>query len=85
VTGASVQAAVAIRSPSSCEQICQATGWSYTKVNRSLAEGRKSFLEQRADPVTTPSSGGRGARAVTASASTGGTGSAAAEFGPEAG
>ena len=28
----------------SYEQICEATGWTYTKVNRCLAEGRKSFL-----------------------------------------
>ena len=27
-------------------EICEATGWSYTKVNRCLAEGRKSFLER---------------------------------------
>jgi RNA polymerase sigma factor (sigma-70 family) len=32
----------------SYEQICEATGWSYTKVNRCLAEGRKSFLERYA-------------------------------------
>jgi RNA polymerase sigma factor (sigma-70 family) len=32
----------------SYEQICDATGWSYTKVNRCLAEGRKSFLERYA-------------------------------------
>jgi RNA polymerase sigma factor (sigma-70 family) len=32
----------------SYEQICQITGWTYTKVNRSLAEGRKSFLERYA-------------------------------------
>ncbi len=32
----------------SYEQICDITGWSYTKVNRSLAEGRKSFLERYA-------------------------------------
>jgi hypothetical protein len=30
----------------SYEQICEATGWTYTKVNRCLAEGRKSFLER---------------------------------------
>jgi RNA polymerase sigma factor (sigma-70 family) len=29
-------------------QICEATGWTYTKVNRCLAEGRKSFLERYA-------------------------------------
>jgi RNA polymerase sigma factor (sigma-70 family) len=32
----------------SYEQICAVTGWSYTKVNRCLAEGRKSFLERYA-------------------------------------
>ena len=32
----------------SYEQICEATGWTYTKVNRCLAEGRKSFLERYA-------------------------------------
>ncbi len=32
----------------SYEQICDATGWTYTKVNRCLAEGRKSFLERYA-------------------------------------
>jgi RNA polymerase sigma factor (sigma-70 family) len=32
----------------SYEQICEATGWSYTKVNRCLAEGRRSFLERYA-------------------------------------
>jgi RNA polymerase sigma factor (sigma-70 family) len=32
----------------SYEQICSLTGWSYTKVNRCLAEGRKSFLERYA-------------------------------------
>ncbi|MEN3280736.1 MAG: hypothetical protein V7607_1876 [Solirubrobacteraceae bacterium] len=32
----------------SYDQICEATGWSYTKVNRCLAEGRKSFLERYA-------------------------------------
>ena len=32
----------------SYEQICEATGWTYTKVNRLLAEGRKSFLERYA-------------------------------------
>ena len=32
----------------SYEQICALTGWSYTKVNRCLAEGRKSFLERYA-------------------------------------
>jgi RNA polymerase sigma factor (sigma-70 family) len=28
----------------SYQEICSATGWSYTKVNRCLTEGRKSFL-----------------------------------------
>jgi RNA polymerase sigma factor (sigma-70 family) len=32
----------------SYEQICEVTGWSYTKVNRCLAEGRKSFLQRYA-------------------------------------
>src|ERR671934_2149111 len=32
----------------SYQQICEATGWTYTKVNRCLAEGRKSFLERYA-------------------------------------
>lgn len=32
----------------SYEQICEATGWTYTKTNRCLAEGRKSFLERYA-------------------------------------
>ncbi|HEX7300036.1 MAG TPA: sigma-70 family RNA polymerase sigma factor, partial [Solirubrobacteraceae bacterium] len=32
----------------SYEQICEATGWTYTKVNRCLAEGRKSFLARYA-------------------------------------
>src|SRR4051794_19858866 len=32
----------------SYEQICEATGWTYTKVNRCLAEGRRSFLERYA-------------------------------------
>jgi RNA polymerase sigma factor (sigma-70 family) len=32
----------------SYEQICEVTGWSYTKVNRCLAEGRKSFLARYA-------------------------------------
>jgi RNA polymerase sigma factor (sigma-70 family) len=32
----------------SYEQICEATGWSYTKVNRCLSEGRRSFLERYA-------------------------------------
>jgi RNA polymerase sigma factor (sigma-70 family) len=32
----------------SYEQICDVTGWTYTKVNRCLAEGRKSFLERYA-------------------------------------
>jgi RNA polymerase sigma factor (sigma-70 family) len=29
-------------------EICDATGWTYTKVNRCLAEGRRSFLERYA-------------------------------------
>ena len=32
----------------SYQQICEATGWTYTKVNRCLAEGRRSFLERYA-------------------------------------
>lgn len=32
----------------SYEQICEATGWTYTKTNRCLAEGRKSFLARYA-------------------------------------
>jgi RNA polymerase sigma factor (sigma-70 family) len=32
----------------SYQEICDATGWSYTKVNRCLAEGRKSFLSRYA-------------------------------------
>jgi RNA polymerase sigma factor (sigma-70 family) len=32
----------------SYEQIAEATGWTYTKVNRCLAEGRKSFLARYA-------------------------------------
>jgi RNA polymerase sigma factor (sigma-70 family) len=32
----------------SYEQICEVTGWTYTKVNRCLAEGRRSFLERYA-------------------------------------
>jgi RNA polymerase sigma factor (sigma-70 family) len=32
----------------SYQEICEATGWSYTKVNRCLAEGRKSFLARYA-------------------------------------
>jgi RNA polymerase sigma factor (sigma-70 family) len=32
----------------SYQEICDATGWSYTKVNRCLAEGRKSFLARYA-------------------------------------
>jgi RNA polymerase sigma factor (sigma-70 family) len=32
----------------SYQQICDVTGWTYTKVNRCLAEGRKSFLERYA-------------------------------------
>jgi RNA polymerase sigma factor (sigma-70 family) len=30
-------------------EICRITGWSYTKVNRCLTEGRRSFLERCAD------------------------------------
>ncbi|HXD59238.1 MAG TPA: sigma-70 family RNA polymerase sigma factor [Thermoleophilaceae bacterium] len=30
----------------SYKQICEETGWTYTKVNRCLAEGRKAFLER---------------------------------------
>jgi RNA polymerase sigma factor (sigma-70 family) len=30
----------------SYEEICAATGWTYTKVNRCLSEGRKSFVER---------------------------------------
>jgi Putative zinc-finger len=33
---------------SSYQQICETTGWTYTKVNRCLAEGRKSFLQRYA-------------------------------------
>jgi len=32
----------------SYQEICEQTGWSYTKVNRCLAEGRKSFLARYA-------------------------------------
>jgi hypothetical protein len=32
----------------SYEQICAETGWTYTKVNRCLAEGRRSFLARYA-------------------------------------
>jgi RNA polymerase sigma factor (sigma-70 family) len=32
----------------SYREICETTGWSYTKVNRCLAEGRKSFLARYA-------------------------------------
>ena len=32
----------------SYQEICDLTGWSYTKVNRCLAEGRKSFLARYA-------------------------------------
>src|SRR6478735_6398213 len=32
----------------SYQEICDATGWSYTKVNRCLAEGRKSLLARYA-------------------------------------
>src|SRR5215211_92189 len=37
----------------SYEQICEATGWTYTKVNRCLAEGRKSLLSR---PLLAPRS-----------------------------
>jgi RNA polymerase sigma factor (sigma-70 family) len=30
----------------SYKQICDETGWTYTKVNRCIAEGRRSFLER---------------------------------------
>lgn len=30
----------------SYKQICEATGWTYTKVNRCLSEGRRSFVER---------------------------------------
>jgi RNA polymerase sigma factor (sigma-70 family) len=30
----------------SYQQICEETGWTYTKVNRCLSEGRKAFLER---------------------------------------
>lgn len=30
----------------SYRQICEATGWTYTKVNRCLTEGRRSFVDQ---------------------------------------
>jgi DNA-directed RNA polymerase specialized sigma24 family protein/anti-sigma factor RsiW len=30
----------------SYQEICEATGWTYTKVNRCLTEGRRSFLER---------------------------------------
>lgn len=30
----------------SYRQICEATGWTYTKVNRCLTEGRRSFVNQ---------------------------------------
>jgi RNA polymerase sigma factor (sigma-70 family) len=30
----------------SYKQICHETGWSYTKVNRCISEGRRSFLER---------------------------------------
>ncbi|MBA2792799.1 MAG: zf-HC2 domain-containing protein, partial [Thermoleophilaceae bacterium] len=33
----------------SYEEICEATAWSYTKVNRCLSEGRRAFLAQVAD------------------------------------
>jgi RNA polymerase sigma factor (sigma-70 family) len=32
----------------SYQEICEETGWTYTKVNRCLAEGRKSFLARYA-------------------------------------
>src|SRR4051794_11130806 len=32
----------------SYQEICEQTGWTYTKVNRCLAEGRKSFLARYA-------------------------------------
>ena len=32
----------------SYQEICETTGWTYTKVNRCLAEGRKSFLARYA-------------------------------------
>ena len=32
----------------SYQEICDATGWTYTKVNRCIAEGRKSFLARYA-------------------------------------
>jgi len=32
----------------SYREICELTGWSYTKVNRCLTEGRRSFLERLA-------------------------------------
>jgi RNA polymerase sigma factor (sigma-70 family) len=33
----------------SYREICAATGWSYTKVNRSLTEGRRAFLKRIAN------------------------------------
>ena len=33
----------------SYREICAATGWSYTKVNRSLTEGRRAFLKRVAN------------------------------------
>ncbi|MBV9212367.1 MAG: sigma-70 family RNA polymerase sigma factor, partial [Actinobacteria bacterium] len=30
----------------SYQEICEATGWTYTKVNRCLSEGRRSFVER---------------------------------------
>ncbi len=33
----------------SYNEICTVTGWSYTKVNRCLTEGRRSFLDRYAD------------------------------------
>lgn len=32
----------------SYREICRITGWSYTKVNRSIAEGRRAFLDRHA-------------------------------------
>ena len=33
----------------SYQEICELTGWSYTKVNRCISEGRRSFLDRVAD------------------------------------
>src|SRR5205823_619289 len=30
----------------SYREICEATGWTYTKVNRCLSEGRRSFVDR---------------------------------------